>query len=77
MEQPDHTLNALFEQLGLPDSDSEIDAFISTHKPLNPSTPLAEAPFWTPVQSTFLKEAIADDADWAEIVDQLDALLRH
>jgi hypothetical protein len=77
MEMSDHTLNALFEQLGLPASDAEITAFIETHKPLADPVALADAPFWNASQASFLQEAIADDADWAEVVDQLDALLRH
>jgi hypothetical protein len=38
---------------------------------------LADAPFWRPQQAQFLREEVADDADWAEIVDTLDASLRH
>lgn len=76
MEAPVHSLNALFEQLGLPSSESEIQAFIETHKSIANSTPLAQASFWTPSQAAFLAEAISDDADWAEVVDQLDAMLR-
>jgi hypothetical protein len=32
---------------------------------------LEEAPFWTPAQSTFLKEEILMDADWAAVIEQL------
>ncbi|WP_373020582.1 DUF2789 domain-containing protein [Thiomicrorhabdus sp.] len=77
MEAPVHSLNALFEQLGLPSSDAEIEAFINTHKTMANTTHLADASFWTPSQAAFLTEAIDDDADWAEVVDQLDALLRN
>ncbi|MDG6773910.1 DUF2789 domain-containing protein [Thiomicrorhabdus sp. ZW0627] len=77
MEAPVHSLNSLFEQLGLPSSDAEIDAFINTHKTMADTTHLPDAPFWTPSQSAFLTEAIDDDADWAEVVDQLDAMLRN
>lgn len=77
MEAPDHSLNALFEQLGLPASDGDIERFITQHKPLANPVKLAEAPFWTPSQSAFLQEAIDEDADWVEVVDHLDAQLRE
>ncbi|NMU76583.1 DUF2789 family protein, partial [Vibrio parahaemolyticus] len=32
--------------------------------------------FWTMSQANFLKQAIEEDADWAELVDQLDVMLR-
>ncbi|MDX1347816.1 MAG: DUF2789 domain-containing protein [Thiomicrorhabdus chilensis] len=76
MEAPVHSLNALFEQLGLPSSESEIETFIETHKTIAKTTPLAQASFWTPSQAAFLAEAINNDADWAEVVDQLDTMLR-
>lgn len=72
-----HSRNQLFAQLGLPDDDDSIEAFIRRHAPLDEHTPLAEAPFWTDAQAAFLREAIAEDADWAEVVDHLDAELRH
>jgi len=45
-------------------------------RPLPGATRLADAPFWTPAQARFLGEEIAEDADWAEIVDRLDVALR-
>ncbi len=76
MQAPIHSLNALFEQLGLPSSDGEIQAFIELHQPLAPSIYLSEADFWNPSQSAFLNEAIAEDADWAIVVEELNVLLR-
>jgi hypothetical protein len=35
-----------------------------------------QASFWTQAQASFLREAIEEDADWAELVDQLDVMLR-
>ncbi|MGE5452363.1 MAG: DUF2789 domain-containing protein [Acidobacteriota bacterium] len=72
-----HTLSDLFRQLGLPDTRADISRFIALHRPLPHSMPLAEAPFWRPDQAQFLREEVAEDADWAEIVDTLDASLRH
>lgn len=77
MEQPIHGLNALFQQLGLDASDKAIAEFITRHAPLAEDLHLPDAPFWNEAQAAFLQEAIDEDADWAEVVDTLDALLRH
>ncbi|KQT36721.1 MULTISPECIES: DUF2789 domain-containing protein [unclassified Methylophilus] len=75
MEPTQHTLNNLFAQLGLPASDQEIETFIQTHSHLAGYLTLAEAPYWTPAQAAFLREEILKDADWAEVIDQLNARL--
>ena len=76
MERPIHTLSDLFRQLGLPEQPADIEQFIHRHRPLAPEVALADAPFWQPDQAQFLREEIAEDADWAELVDLLSALLR-
>lgn len=76
MEDPIHPLHELFSQLGLPDDKAAIEAFIAGHRPLPSEIRLVEADFWSPAQAQFLAEAIRDDADWAVVVDKLDALLR-
>ena len=76
MESPNHTLPNLFKQLGLADDAESIDKFIATHSPLKPELYLADAFFWSESQAQFLRDDILDDADWAEVVDQLDVLLR-
>ena len=76
MNFPPHSINTLFEQLGIPATDSDIDNFFSRHK-LDAKIRLVDADFWTEAQVAFLNEALEDDADWTEIVDQLDARLRH
>ena len=76
MENPDHPLHELFNQLGLPSDGASIDGFINRHGPLPTEIRLSEAPFWSEQQAQFLGEAVRDDADWAPIVDQLDVLLR-
>ena len=43
-EQP--TMNSLFSQLGLGSSDEEIAEFFETHRGLNKSQHLHEAPYW-------------------------------
>lgn len=76
MDTPIHSMNSLFEQLGLPSETVHIDAFIELHRPLPDFCLLQEAPFWTASQAMFLAEEIEDDADWAEVVDELNARLR-
>lgn len=76
MESPIHSLPALFKQLGLSDNAVDIDKFIATHSPLKPELHLADAFFWSESQQQLLREEILEDADWAEVVDQLNVLLR-
>ncbi|WP_448552788.1 DUF2789 domain-containing protein [Thalassotalea montiporae] len=71
-----HSTNTLFAQLGLANSPAEINAFIAKHKGIPSSVRLAQASFWSKAQQDFLEQAIAEDADWAEIVDSLDSQLR-
>ena len=76
MENHQHSINNLFEQLGLPSSAADIESFIESHGPLDPKLALWDAPFWTPAQSQFLREQIKNDADWVVIIDRFDTRLR-
>ena len=76
MEPSVHSLRHLFEQLGLPSSAAEIERFVAAHRPLAAGIELADAPFWSAAQAQFLREEVEDDADWAELVDQLNLMLR-
>ena len=76
MELPNHELKELFDQLGLPSSKAEIEQFVAAHT-LPDGTKLADATFWNPAQAEFLRDQINDDADWAELVDQLNVLLHR
>ncbi|WGY47731.1 DUF2789 domain-containing protein [Vibrio sp. ABG19] len=76
MELHQHGMAELFEQLGLGSSPQEMRDFITQHKHQRDSAPLHEAGFWSASQAHFLKQAIEQDADWAELVDQLDVMLR-
>lgn len=76
MDLTNNTLANLFSQLGLPSEQADIDRFVATHRPLADTVKLADASFWTPAQSQFLREEINEDADWAEVVDQLNVMLR-
>ena len=71
-----HTMSSLFIQLGLPNSPEAIESFVREHQGLPPDMPLAQADFWSPSQSAFLQEAIENDSDWCEVVDELNSLLR-
>lgn len=76
MDTSAHDMHTLFDQLGLPSSSDEIERFIAAHRELRKTDCLSEASFWSPAQAAFLREAINEDSDWAEVVDQLDARLR-
>lgn len=71
-----YTLKDLFAQLGLANSPAAIDAFIASHHPLPQAEPLASAHFWTPEQRLFLQQARQPNSDWADVVDELNCLLR-
>jgi len=77
METPIHSQSSLFKQLGLDSTESAIETFIDKHRPLAGYIELYEASFWSASQASFLKQVKDEDADWVEIVDQLDALLRY
>ena len=77
MEQTFHDLQTLFEQLGLDGSNKAIGEFIEQHSPISANIELSRADFWNKSQASFIGEALAEDADWAEIVDLLDTLLRN
>lgn len=76
MDTSIHSLSTLFDQLGLPSTAAAIELFIILHQTLPSETRLAEAQFWSEAQRAFLEEAIDEDADWAELVDQLDSRFR-
>ena len=76
METQIHSLESLFDQLGLGSEDQEIQVFIKKNSPIARDLELHEAKFWNSSQASFLEQAIDDDADWAEVVDQLNSMLR-
>jgi len=76
MNNPVHHFSDLFAQLGLPCDEAGIRQFLATHTPLAADVRLPEAGFWTPAQAAFLHEAMQQDADWVELVDQLSGALR-
>ena len=76
MNKPFESLQDLFKQLGLPDGCDQIQLFLQSHSPLDESTLLADAAWWTPDQRDFLRDELIKDADWAEAIDLLNSQLR-
>lgn len=77
MDTSKHNLSTLFDQLGLASGASDIEDFVTRHSPLPSEVAIQDAPFWSESQSHFLEEGLEDDSDWAELIDELDALMRH
>lgn len=75
MELSHHPFSELFAQLGLASDEAGIQAFIDEHRPLPEGMTLSEAPFWTPAQADLIRQQWKQDADWAEVVDQLNLAL--
>jgi len=75
METADHRMRDLFKQLGLADGPDDVARFIAQHQGVCRHGSLLHAPIWNPSQLAFLKEAIAQDADWAEVAERLQASL--
>lgn len=75
MEHSVHSMSNLFAQLGQASDAQAVAAFIESHRPLPGGVLLHEATFWSATQAGFLFEAIADDADWSEVADHLNAEL--
>ena len=75
MDSQFHTMENLFMQLGLENDAVAIRRFVDTHR-LHEDEAIENASFWTPAQSAFIYECLADDSDWAEVVDQLNSQLR-
>ena len=75
MESTAHSLSNLFKQLGLPHEPQEVAQFITQHQGACHHCSLLEAPIWTSSQLAFLKEAIAQDADWAGVAERLQSAL--
>ncbi|MDD0841569.1 DUF2789 domain-containing protein [Pseudomonas sp. Gutcm_11s] len=74
MDTSKHNFSGLFKQLGLPNDKADIETFLREHR-LAEGQALPKAAFWNKAQSQFLTEALANDSDWAEVVDELAVLL--
>ncbi|MCL1114145.1 MULTISPECIES: DUF2789 domain-containing protein [Shewanella] len=75
MDTTENDLSHLFQQLGLGHTQQEIDNFVSNHK-LSKDILLIDADCWNKSQRAFIKEALSEDAQWSEVIDQLDVMMR-
>lgn len=75
LSQPN--MQSLFAQLGEDSDDEAINRFIEKHGHLRGHTQLHEAAFWSPAQAAFLRDAFVQDANWAPVVDELNARLHE
>lgn len=69
-----YTMNELFAQLGLDNSDEAIEQFIADNQ-LDEETSLKEATFWNDSQRAFINEEWVKNAVWAITLDELNARL--
>lgn len=77
MDRSSHNIAGLFAQLGLKNSNEDIEFFIAANRGIPKEQALVDANFWSKGQAQFIQEAIQLDSDWSEVVDTLDALLRN
>ena len=68
--EPEYTMNELFAQLGLDSSDEAIDSFVEANQ-LSKEEKLTESKVWTDNQRMFLQEEWEKDAEWVEVIDDL------
>ena len=75
MDTSTHSLNNLFAQMGLANTDDAIAAYARLHR-LRSDVLLLRAECWTPSQAQFIRDAMREDSDWSAAVDQLNSLMR-
>ena len=76
MDTTPQDLSHLFEQLGIDNSEDNIDKFIADNQ-IPKNVLISQADFWNESQKSFLREAIEEDAQWSELIDHLDVLIRR
>ena len=76
LDNAQHTINDLFAQLGLPNSDTAIDEFIKANQ-LPDEVSLRDAPFLDEQQKIFIREEWRLDAVWSLVIDELNARLHE
>lgn len=64
----------LFNQLGLDNTQNDIDEFINTHQ-LSAHELLCDAVFWNSSQQEFLERYLLQDGDWVSLIDCLNQKL--
>ena len=75
MDTSQNNLCTLFAQLGLASEPPDVEQFIAEHSPLDSSVHIIDASFWAPAQSSFLRQQMTADAEWALAVDELNVRL--
>jgi hypothetical protein len=76
MNQGMYHFSELFAQLGLPSEPVDIVHFLMVHTAMADGFRLADAPYWTPSQASFLRESLLQDSEWSGVVDQLSKALQ-
>ena len=76
MEQYHTALSDLFAQLGLSSDQQSMSEFVQKNSGLPAAIKIENADIWTKQQGDFLRSALAEDGEWAEVIDQLNVLLR-
>jgi Protein of unknown function (DUF2789) len=72
---PAKSMTDLFNQLGLPSDEASIQVFIAQNDGVCRHCGLVQAVIWSDSQRNFLKEAVAEDADWSLPAETLTAAL--
>ncbi|MCO4786220.1 DUF2789 family protein [Marinomonas atlantica] len=76
MEYQTHSLNELFQQLKLDDSQDGIERLVVDVAPVPSNKALWEAPEWTNEQAYKMQKLYEDEAQWSQAFEQLELLLR-
>ncbi len=74
MDMSANNLETLFAQLGLNNSQEAMTRFAASHM-LPKDVYVNNAPYWNDGQRHFLQDALRQDSEWSEAVDQLNILL--
>ena len=75
MDTTQGDLEHLFQQLGLQSDANSIEGFVRKHQ-LSEGLLIQQAGFWSESQRHFLAEALEEAAQWSDVIDHLDTLLR-
>ncbi len=74
MDMSANNIENLFAQLGLSNSTEAMERFAATHT-LPKEVYVNNAPYWNDGQRHFLQDALRQDSEWTEAVDQLNIML--
>lgn len=70
------TMHDLFDQIGLDSDEESLEAYLIEHH-LEPDEALEDAKFLSEQQIQALTEMRDDDAEWSELIDELDSYLHQ